>query len=166
MKFHALEMCLHLWYVVTFWRLRIHLISLLLSILLVCWRHRMKHSLNILEDLDCSDVSSDHANLSDKGRLSGYFCSSIIFNLSKGILLESEIKILENGLDYVRIQRKINEPDLRTNFEEFSRRMQIKWRFKNETSEGFSEITSLRPKSSWKPPKGNPNLEMFLSKVE
>ena len=44
--------------------------------------------------------------------------------------------------------------------------MQIKWRFKNENSEGFSEITSLRPKSSWKPPKGNPNLEMFLSKVE
>ena len=32
--------------------------------------------------------------------------------------------------------------------------------------ENFSEIPSFRPKSSWKPPKGNPNLEMFLSKVE
>ena len=44
--------------------------------------------------------------------------------------------------------------------------MQIKWHFRNEPSENFGEIPSFRPKSSWKPPKGNPNLEMFLSKVE
>ena len=44
--------------------------------------------------------------------------------------------------------------------------MRIKWHFRNEPSENFSEIPSFRPKSSWKPPKGNPNLELFLSKVE
>ena len=82
------------------------------------------------------------------------------------MLSETEIKILEKDLDYAPIQRKINEPELKCDFEEFCRRMRIKWHFRNELSENFSEIPSFRPKSSWKPPKGNPNLEMFLSKVE
>ena len=120
----------------------------------------------ILEDLDCSKITSENANLSDESRLSGYFCSDTVFNLSKRVLLETEIKILEKGLVYAPIQRKINEPELKSDFEEFCRRMQIKWHFRNEPSENFSEIPSFRPKSSWKPPKGNPNLEMFLSKVE
>ena len=82
------------------------------------------------------------------------------------MLSETEIRILEKGLDYAPIQRKINEPELKSDFEEFCRRMRIKWHFRNEPSENFSEIPSFRPKSYWKPPKGNPNLEMFLSKVE
>ena len=44
--------------------------------------------------------------------------------------------------------------------------MRIKWHFRNEPSENFSEIPSFKPKSSWKPPNANLNLEMFLSKVE
>ena len=44
--------------------------------------------------------------------------------------------------------------------------MIIKWHFRNEPSGNFSEIPSFRLMSSWKPPKGNPNYEMFLSKVE
>ena len=55
---------------------------------------------------------------------------------------------------------------IKSDFEEFCKRMRRKWYFRNEPSENFSEIQSFRPKSSWKPPKGNPNLEMFLSKVE
>ena len=42
----------------------------------------------------------------------------------------------------------------------------IKWHFRNEPFENFSEIPSFRPKASWKRPKGNPDLEMFLNKVE
>ena len=53
----------------------------------------------ILEDLDCSKITSENANLSDESRLSGYFCSDIIFNLSKRVLSETEIKILEKALD-------------------------------------------------------------------
>ena len=49
-----------------------------------------------------------------------------IFNLSKRVLSETEIKILEKGLDYAPIQRKINEPQLKNDFEEFCRRMRIK----------------------------------------
>ena len=44
--------------------------------------------------------------------------------------------------------------------------MGIKWHLRNEPSEKFNEIPSFRPKSSWKLPKGNPNLEMFFNKVQ
>ena len=35
----------------------------------------------------------------------------------------TEIKILEKGLDYAPIQNKVNEPELRQDFDEFSRKM-------------------------------------------
>ena len=42
--------------------------------------------------------------------------------------------------------------------------MQIKWHFRNELSQNFSETPSFRPKLCWEPLKGNPNSEMFLNK--
>ena len=60
----------------------------------------------------------------------------------------------------------MNEPELRKDFEEFCQRMTIKWHFRNESSESFSTIPAFRSKSSWKPPTGHPNLEVFLSIVE
>ena len=53
------------------------------------------------------------AKVSSEGRISGYFCSDTVFNLSHRVLTETEIKVLEKGLDYVLIQKKINEPELR-----------------------------------------------------
>ena len=44
--------------------------------------------------------------------------------------------------------------------------MRIKWYFRNEISEDFSEVPAFSPKSSWKPPQGYPNLEVYLSQVE
>ena len=44
--------------------------------------------------------------------------------------------------------------------------MRIKWYFRNEISENFSEVPAFSPKSSWKPPQGHPNLEVYLSQVE
>ena len=58
-------------------------------------------------------------------RLKGYFCSDTVFNLSGRVLSESEIKVLEKGLDFAPFQKKVNEPELRRYFEEFSRRMRI-----------------------------------------
>ena len=54
--------------------------------------------------------------------LCGYFCSETIFNLSHGMLTDTETKVLEKGLDFAPIQRKINEPELRR-----CRRMRLKW---------------------------------------
>ena len=97
-----------------------------------------KELVKILEDLEFRKITSKNANLSDESRLSGYFCSDTVFNLSKRVPSGIEIKILEKGLDYSPIQRKINEPELRSDFEEFCRRMRLKWHFRNEPFENFT----------------------------
>ena len=67
----------------------------------------------------------------ENDRLEGYFCSDTILSLSNRLLSDSEIKVLEKGLDFAPIQRKINEPKLKKDFDEFCRRMRIKWNFRN-----------------------------------
>ena len=73
---------------------------------------------------------------------------------------------LEKGLDFAPIQRKSNKAELRKDFEEFCRCMKAKWNFRNEPSQDFSVVPAFAFKSSWKPPLGHPNLEVFLSRVE
>ena len=108
--------------------------------------------LRILEELHSSNrvtsvmgISSITAN---ENRLTGYFCSDTIFNLSNRVLSDSEIKVLEKGLDFAPIQRKINELQLRSDFWEFCRRMRIKWPFCNEPTLYLSEKPAFHTKSS------------------
>ena len=126
--------------------------------------------LEILEELESNTNANftgcKHKYNTDDSRMKGYFCSDTVFNLSNKVLTEDEIKVLEKGLDFAPIQRKVNEPELRQDFENFCRRMRIKWHFRNEPSDNFSERPAFSPKSSWKPPLGHPNLEVFLSQVE
>ena len=42
----------------------------------------------------------------------------------------------------------------------------LKWNFRNEPTNNFSEIPAFSPKSGWKPPKGHASLEVSLSRVE
>ena len=86
--------------------------------------------------------------------------------MSKKVLTETEIRVLEKGLDFVPIQKLLNEPELRKDFEKFSRRMRCKWHFRNELSENFSDTPAFRPKFVWKPPKGHASLQVFLSRLE
>ena len=44
--------------------------------------------------------------------------------------------------------------------------MRTKWIFRNESAPQFSKVPAFSPKSSWKPPKRHPNLEVFLSQLE
>ena len=99
-------------------------------------------------------------------RLEGYFCSKSVFNLSKKVLTETEIRVLEKGLGFAPTPTKINETDLRADFNEFARKMRCKWFFRNEPTENFSEAPAFRVKSNWNPPKGHPAVEIFLSKLE
>ena len=104
-----------------------------------------KESLEILEELQNSNKSSTQ-------RLSS----------SDRVLSESETKVLEKRLDFVSFQRKVNEPEFRRDFEEFCRRMKIKWYFRNK----IYEVQVFSHKSSWNPPQGHLNLEGYLSQVE
>ena len=66
----------------------------------------------------------------------------------------------------LRFQNKINEPELRKDFEKLCRKMRIKWNFGNDILEKFNEKPVLTAKSRWKPPKGHPSLELFLSQIK
>ena len=84
-----------------------------------------------------------------------------MLNLSKKVLTEAEIKVLVKGLDYAPIQNKVNDPELRSDFEEFCSRMRLKWYFRNDPTLDFSEKPSFTPKLSWKPPTGTLILRFF-----
>ena len=86
-------------------------------------------------------------NFNVSNRIQGYFCSDKVYNFSKKILHEKEVKVLGKGLDFALIQNKINEPELRKDFKEFCRRMRIKWHFRNGITPQFSEIPAFTPKS-------------------
>ena len=81
------------------------------------------------------------------------------------MLTDTEINVLEKDLDFVAIQKKMNEPELRSDFNEFCRRMRLKWNYRDE-SEKFSKVSVFNPKSRWKLPPGDPCFEVFLSQVE
>ena len=89
---------------------------------------------------------STKATVTDEGRLQGSFCSKTVFNLSLRVLSEIEIQVLEKGLDFAPIQKSINEPELRKDFEDFSRRMHVRWSFRDQPSEDFSNKPAFHPK--------------------
>ena len=91
-----------------------------------------------------------------EGRLQGCFCSDTVFNLSRKVLTDTEIRILEKGLDFAPIQNKINEPELRTDFEEFCRRMRTRWHFRNEPTPEFSETPVFFTKTYLETTYGSP----------
>ena len=98
--------------------------------------------------------------------LESYFCSKFVFNLSKKVLIETEIRVLEKGLGFAPTPTKINKTDLRADFNEFSRKMRCKRFFRNESTENFSEALAFRVKSNWNPPNGHPAVEISLRKLE
>ena len=137
--------------------------------------------LSILEDLQNDDSKVDFAigisvvsrgftykiiTITDKGRLAGPFCSKAVFNLSQKGFLDIEIQVLEKWLDFSPVQRFLNEPEVWKDFEEFARRMRVKWYFQNESSEDFIDKHAYHLKSSWKPPPGHPGLDLLLSQIE
>ena len=74
-----------------------------------------------------------------------------IFNLSHRVLTDAEIKVLEKGLDFAPIQWKISGSELKQDFNDFCRRMYLKWYFWDETQE-FSRTPGFSTKSTWNPP--------------
>ena len=122
--------------------------------------------LNIHEELQCSADQRIVENCTEQCRLTGNFVSDTVFNVSNKVFSDTEIRVLEKGLDFAPFQKKINEPELRRDFKEFCRRMRLKWYFRNEPTPEFNYRPAFSPKSSWNPATGHLNLEVFLSQIE
>ena len=80
--------------------------------------------LNILEELQGS--ANQRVECTEQCRLTGNFVSDTVFSLSNKILSDTEIRVLEKGLNFTPIQNKLNEPELMRDFKEFCRRMRLK----------------------------------------
>ena len=63
-------------------------------------------------------------------------------------LNSSRIQILEKGLDFTPIQKKIHEQELRKGLEEFCRSMRIKWHIHNELTSDFSLCSQICMKTT------------------
>ena len=57
--------------------------------------------------------------------MKGYFCSKTVFNLSRKVLTETEIRVLEKGLGFAPTPTSINESDLKRDFNEFSQKNEM-----------------------------------------
>ena len=110
---------------------------------------------NLPQDNDLLNLEKTLVTHTSGGCLSGCFSSNTVFNLSKKELSAVEIEVLEKGLDYAPIQRKINHPEIKKDMEDFCRRMRIKWHFRNEPTLPSNQNQSFKPKSLWKPPKSH-----------
>ena len=95
--------------------------------------------ISILDELQDISVTGS-SNNKDSTRLTGFFYSETVFNLCNRALTDAEIEILEKGLDYAPIQNKIDEPELRNDFNKFCRRMRLKCYFRNKVTPNFSEV--------------------------
>ena len=113
---------------------------------------------NILEELrNRTEVSGDNiTEIASSNRLKGHFCSDTIFNLSHRVLSDAEIKILEKGFHFASVQRKIKEPELRKDFEEFCRRMRINGIF------GMNLLQILAIYQPWLPNLRENHLKVIL----
>ena len=96
--------------------------------------------------------SPSRASNNNNDCISGCFCSDTVFNLSEKVLTDIKKKILEKSLGYAPIQKKINESELREDFEKFCRSIRLKWHFCNEPIPYFKERPVFAPKSTWTPP--------------
>ena len=96
--------------------------------------------------------------------------SDYVFNLSKKVLSQTEINVLEKGLGFSLTPSFINEVDLQRHFNEFSRKMRCKWYFRNKT-QSSKEIPIFHSKSIWNrplplPPKVSPFFSVLPGKSE
>ena len=85
------------------------------NLLVMCCNPRMMNCYVFLRIFRIS--VTNNPNCSDDTRISGYFCSDTVFNLSQRVLSEDELKVFQKGLYFAPIQNNVNEPELRKDFD-------------------------------------------------
>ena len=97
-------------------------------------------------------------------RLEGKFVSGNVINLSRRNLSEAEISLLSKGLKFVSTANEIDRAKLKTEFEEYGRKLRLIWRFRND--EKPFQYDKSRPKSTFNPRNKDTIIETYLSCLE
>ena len=84
-------------------------------------------------------------------RLEGKFVSKNVINLSRRNLSASEISLLSKGLKFVPTANKIDRAKLKTELEEYGRKLRLMWHFRNDersfAADRFRPLTILQRKN-------------------
>ena len=119
-------------------------------------------------EINFEEVETDHNHIDlqlDKNdRLKGKFVSPNVVNLSKRDLTEGEISLLSKGLKFCPAPKDLDRGKIKTDLEEFGRRLRLKWLFREENN--AFETNPFRPKSTFKPPRDDVAIEIYLSRLE
>ena len=108
--------------------------------------------------------NNDRIAFEKNGRLQGVYVSDNILNLSKRDLSEAEISLLSKGLKFVPTPRYVDQAALKTDLENFGRKLRLAWHFRNENS-NFT-ANPFKSKSNFNPKNKDVAIEMYLSKLE
>ena len=97
-----------------------------------------------------------------------YFRPWNVVNLSRKELSAEDIRLLSKGLKFSPTPTDIDKAKLKEDLKAFKRRMRLRWHFR-DNEDIFSEDNNenkFRIPSSWQPPKEDPVLENYLSRLE
>ena len=97
-------------------------------------------------------------------RLEGKFVRENVINLSTRNLSASEISLLSKGLKFVPTANKIDRAKLKTELEEYGRKLLLMWHFRND--ERSFAADRFIPKSSFNPRNKDVIIETYLSCLE
>ena len=82
-------------------------------------------------------------------RLEGKFVSKNVINLSRRNLSVPEVLLLSKGLKFVPTTNKIDRAKLKTELEEYGRKLRLMWNFRNDERSFVAD--RIRSKSSFNP---------------
>ena len=98
-------------------------------------------------------------------RLEGKFVSKNVINLSRRNLSAPEVSLPSKDLKFVPTANKIDRAKLKTELEEYSRKLiRLMWHFRNDERSFVAD--RFRPKSSFNPRNKDAIIETYLSCLE
>ena len=97
-------------------------------------------------------------------RLEGKFVSKNVINLSRRNLSASEIPLLSKCLKFVPTANKIDHAKLKTELEEYGRKLRFMWHFRNDERSFVTD--RFRLKSSFNPKSKDVIAETYFSSLE
>ena len=98
--------------------------------------------------------------------MEGNFVSKNVLNLSNRVLTESEIRVLDKGLNFVPTPEKLDRYQIKKDLERLGRDIILKIDYKTEPTPAFSEKPAFKVPSNWPPPIRDVQLELYLSEIE
>ena len=98
--------------------------------------------------------------------MEGKFLSKNVLNLSNQILTESEIRVLDKGLNFVLTPEKLDHYQIKKDLECLGRNIKLKIYYKCEPTPEISEKPAFKVPPNWTPSIRDAQLELYLSEIE